>query len=329
MTLYLPQKKIVIASSFEGVVNNGAKECGVVSLAAYRKMVKEGQIKDSDALLKHSESKIMSTFLALRPLVAVAEDYLTVLQMIGRLYPYQTVRLIEGRDLKIVKFVGEMFEDFKSQTAKERALFKTEFYAERKNRQESNYKAWLNLQEPFSETIGQFRLLNELKTFDEKTVAQTGGFKLYYVTSKDEASTYQLCTVYGEFGRFQPGEVSDSIFTPGENYAALFESMKTCLIRRDCIIGKETVENVDKLVQMKMVAEKENVTPADVWRLQDRYDKGEFETLKAAGFVHQFVVTGGYAFPTDYAKAREDGIVVVERGLLAQSLSGYARENGF
>ena len=328
MAFYVPQKKIVIASSFEGVVNNGAKECGVVSLAAYRKMVKEGHIKDTDALLKHSENWIMATFLALRPLVAVAEDYLTVMQIIGRLYPDQTRRLVEDRDVSMVKFVGEMFEYIKSQTAKERAIFKTEFYAERKNRQESNYKAWLNLQKPFSETIEQFRKLNELKMFDEKTAVQTSGFKLYYVTSKDEASTYQLCTVYGEFGRFQPGEVSDSIFTPGEDYAALFESMKTCLIRRDCIIGKETVENVDKLVQMKMVAEKENISPAQVWRLQDRYDKNEFETLKTAGFTHQFVVTGGYAFPTDYANARDDGIVVVERGLMAQTLSDYARENG-
>jgi hypothetical protein len=80
---------------------------------------------------------------------------------------------------------------------------------------------------------------------------------------------------------------------------------------------------------MQMVAKKEGVPPAQVWRLQDRFDKEEIETLRAAGFEHQFIVTGGYAFPTDYAEARRNGVMVIERNKLASELAAYAEARGF
>ncbi len=343
--MYVPQKKVVIASSFEGVVNNGAKECGVVSLAAYEQMVKGGRLKNQRSFAKEDQQTVMKAFLALRPLVAVAGDYLTVLMLI-RNHMATATAMVNGngrseqyKKESVAHFQKE-FEIIKDRTKDQRAEFNKEFYAERKARQTADYNGWLALQEPFAETIEQFRQLNELKSFSVDNLIrgqfegfvshyQSGGFKLYYVTSKDEASTYQLCTVYGEFGRFKPGEVSDRILTPGDDWASFFESLKTCLIHRDCIVGKETVENVDKLVQMQMVAKKEGVPPAQVWRLQDRFDKDEIETLKAAGFEHQFIVTGGYAFPTDYDQARSHGVAVIERGKMASQLAAYAQAGGF
>ena len=336
MVLRVPDKKIVIASSFEGVVNNGAKECGVVSLAAYERMVNDGRLEGLHSFAKEDPETVMKAFIFLRPMVAVAEDYLTVLMLIARNMATSTA--IAKGNIRTEKYTKDAIAHFQSEfahikelTKDQRAEFKKEFYIERKSRQDADYRAWLGLQEPYAETLEQLRILNPLKTFDAKTGALTGGFVLYYVTSKDEASAFQLCTVYGELGIFKPGELGGtSILQPGENWADVFESMRTCLIKREHIIGKETVPDVDKVEQMRIAAEERAQVPRkQVWRLQDRYDPEEIGALKAAGFDHQFIVTGGYAFLDDYDKARAAGVPVVERSRMAQTLSDYAKEKGF
>jgi len=336
--LYIPNRKIIVASSFEGVVNNGAKECLFVSLNTYDKMLHDKSLHGRSILLGSltpqefrsskavRDSKILETFLKLRPLVAVAEDYLNVLQIAVE-YPDLGARIARG-DAAAIQFAEGEFEALKASTTKQREVFKKEFYVERKKQQDASYKEWLALQEPYADTLEQLRILSSLKK--EAGTRDFSGFTLYYVTSKDEATTYQLCTVYGEFNLFKDGEVKPSIgFDKEKSWPAYFQSLQTCLITQERIIGKDKVEKADKVKQMALAAAQENIPNGQVFRVNDRYDAEEFSALKAAGFVHNFVVTGGYAFQQDYDKAQKAGIRVVEKNRLAETLSEYASKLGF
>ena len=342
--LYIPNKKIAIASSFEGVVNNGAKECAFVSLNAYQKLVDQrktpgagffgreitpDEFRNSDSV---RNSNIVRFFLKMRPVVAVAEDYHTVL-MVGMLYDHVVNDLVGDKSKEFfnkdaaVEFFCNEFKRTKAQTQKERGYFKVEFDAERKLQQEKDYKSWLALQKPYMDTLEQLRILNGLKK--EAGDKNYTGFVLYYVTSKDEASTYQLCTVYGEFNLFKNGEIGGISFDREKDWPKFFESLQTCIITQDRIIGTGRVAGADKVGQMKLAAEQEGVPHSQIFRLNDRYDPDEVVQLKAAGFEHNFVVTGGYAFSQDYENARTAGIPVIEKSKLAETLSAYAREKGF
>ena len=336
--LYTPNKKIVIASSFEGVVNNGATECAFVAINTVRRMVARGYMpfhgRDRARVKQYSIDTFKSfkdlpqtqAFLRLRPLVAVAGDYLTVLQIVAD-NEDDAKQLVDGVHVESnINFFSREFEVQKKKSSKEREIFGKEFYVVRKETQDKDYKAWLSLQEPFPHTIEQLRILNSLKNAQDNDFS---GFVLYYVTSKDEASTYQLCNVYGELNIFKNGEISEVKFKPGVDYAKWFENLKTCMISEERIIGKNNVVDADKIKQMIMVSDKENVPREQVFRVQDRYDENEIETLKQEGFRHHLIVNGGYAFPLDYAKAQKAGIPVIERADMAKSLSEYAKNNGF
>jgi hypothetical protein len=336
--LCIPNKKIVIASSFEGVFNNGAKECAFVSINAFNKMAANkalsskgffGQrILEPDEFRgkKVSDSVEVKAFLALRPLVAVAEDYLTVLLLIDR-YPGGAAHITREMSETNVSFFTANFNDLKGRMQAERTAFKSAFYQERKARQEKDYRSWLALQEPYPETLEQLRILNALK--DSQPGSKVNGFFLYYVTSKDEQSTLDLCKVYAQFGQMGTTEILDAI-PQNTDWQAYLRSLQTCLISPERIIGITKVPGGDKLRQMSTIFGLENMNdPAQVWRINDRYDEEEIASLKGAGFVHYFVSTGGYAFPEDYEKARRNGIPVIERSHLADSLSDYAAENGF
>ena len=321
MEIYRPQNKIILASSFDGLVSLGAKECGIVSLAVYKKMVQNGQLRDKGQLLEREESKVLRSFQILRPLAAGVGDFLTLLQVVAY-FPSEVDTLgvhlqTEPWRRGMQTFLGERFNALGEIVGEERAIFKAGFYAERERMEKTDYLGWVGLQEPISESIDQFRQL------------KSAGFKLYFVTSDGEESTYRLCTFYGGQEHLRPSRIDDAILAPGEDLAAYFSSLKTDFISRECVIGRETVESGDRLALMHSVARKENISPAQVWSLQGGYNRAESEILKAAGFENQFVIFTGHAFLSDYENAHADGLVVVERGLMAQTLSGYARENGF
>ncbi|MBI4174080.1 MAG: hypothetical protein HY517_00410 [Candidatus Aenigmarchaeota archaeon] len=52
MAIYSPRMPIVIASSFEGLVNDGARECALVSFNAYRQQEAELGINEDFILGK-------------------------------------------------------------------------------------------------------------------------------------------------------------------------------------------------------------------------------------------------------------------------------------
>lgn len=323
----IPKAKVVLAFSFEGIVNNGARECAFTSFNAHRALRLSQAIsgeKFFDRHLKPEEfnspavqkSLQVRAFMALRPLVKDAEDYLTIMQLI-ELYPEECRELL-GRKVGAVAFFQREFEKLKSASAQARVSFKEEFYLQREGQKTANFKEWLSLQSPFKGIIRELRKLQGLRALEN---GKAKGFVLSFVSSKDEASIMQLCSLYSELGHLAPGEVSTSIT------GADLQSMGTCLISPERVIGKET--STDKVEQVRIIAERGGVPLSHIWRLNDRLDTGEIHALRNAGVNNNFVVTGGYAFPGDYSRAPKSKAVVVEKETLAYSLSRYATEHGF
>ena len=334
--IYIPKNRVVVASSFEGVVNNGAKECCLVSLNA-RERMRHNKALDGASfgkILSPGEfqsipvqgSYVVKAFLALRPLVAVAEDYLKVLELIER-YPNEANGLASGVDKeRNICFFTNEFQSLESEP--KHKAFKEEFYRERKAMQEANYREWLSLQEPYAETIAQLREISMHKKANRSGVYK--GFVLSYVTSKDEKTTFELCNAWVELGHLLSREV-DSFSEPDplKDWAGFLSRLNNCLIARERIIGLESVPNADKVEQMKIIAAREEVPPNQIIRINDRYDERETNSLILNGFTHNVIVTGGYAFPGDYAKAIREGIPVLKRSNLAQELLNYAKKHNF
>jgi hypothetical protein len=125
-----------------------------------------------------------------------------------------------------------------------------------------------------------------------------------------------LCQIYTKTYGLDPGTVSE-------------DGRRVCVISRDRIIGREEFPDVeDKILlrtkQLQWVAEKEDVRPVDVWRVEDMYSPKQNIALRDAGFPIQFVVPG-YVFPFDLIKMKEDpNIRVLDRSNFAAQLGGLA-----
>jgi hypothetical protein len=322
MDVYRPKAKIAVASSFEGIVNNGATECALTSFNAYHQMP-EGEGKFFGRVIEPGEfvsqklanHKYVRAFLALRPLVGVAEDYLTVMEVIDSSPEGVEYMLNHPNEERAYTQLIEKFKDFKGNAdVRQRFGFGEDsaFYKERKRMQAADRSAWMGTQEPYQDAINQFRkLINTQQRVDDSDVykAVVSGFVPWFATSKDEYSTQLLCEIYTEMERVPED------FTKGP----------TCVISNERIIGKDAVPDRDKVKQLKIIAEKEDVPHSQVWRLNDMYRAEKDLELRDAGFHNQFIVPG-YMFPHDVQKAREDkDSIVLERDNFAAQLGEYAK----
>jgi hypothetical protein len=318
--IYKPREKIAIASSFEGIVNDGAPECAFVSFNAYHYQDPRAffgrKMTAAEFNNEYRKTLIVKAFLALRPIVEVAEDYRTVLDVLAR-YPNSIMRplSINPNNTETYEMAAAEFNRIKNETQKERDEFgkskESLFYKERKALQEANYDEWLNTQKPFDDTLPQFRYLVDTQIWDGNT--PVSGFFPRFATSKDEASTHALCVFYTKVRKLDPSDVEG----------------KKCIIPRDGIIGMETVPSRDKIEQLKVIADRLEVPRSQVWRMNDRYDPKQQEQLNKAGFVYQFFLPG-YATPQEIETAKKDGLVrVLDRNLFASQLADHAHEWGF
>jgi len=317
--VYAPKLKIAVALSFEGIINNGATECGLTSLNAYSQM-EEGIDKFFDRIVEPEDfdsirdSRVMKAFLRLRPLVEVAEDYLTVLEIIYE-NPYFVDAMIDSPDDEAVyEPLIDRFNERKAVSGEIRARFKDAFYAERKRMQENKYEDWLGTQSPFPESVAEMRYLVRTQKRSDGTVES--GFVPWFATSKDEESTFGLCGFYAKVRRLDPADINE-------------DGSKQCMITRDRIIGKEQTR--DKVEQLKIIAKTEDIPRSQVFRLNDRYDDKQQIQLREEGFAYQFLLAGGgYAFPHDVRKAKDDPmVIVIPRKGFAKALGQYAEKWGF
>lgn len=317
--VYAPRTKIAVASSFEGIINNGATECGLTSFNAYQRMDEGrgrlfGRVVEPEDFGSIRESREMQAFLRLRPLVEVAEDYLTVLEVIDA-NPGPVTEMLNHTDIEAsYEPLIERFGSRKSESWELRARFKEAFYNERKRMVERNYTSWLATQIPFPESVAEMRHLVGTQKRDDSGGVESG-FIPWFATSKDEQSTFDLCTFYAAIGRLQSDDVSQ-------------DEKRQCMITRDRIIGLEHTR--DKMEQMIIIARTEGIPRSQVWRLNDRYDKGQQTRLRDEGFAYQFLLAGGYVFPHEVNRAMEDPMVIVlQRKGFAKSLGDYAQKWGF
>ncbi len=319
--VYIPQRRIVVASSFEGVVNDGAPECGLTSFNACQGMEEGkdkffGKIVEPEDFGEIKNSRDMEAFLRLRPLVEVAADYLTVLETIDA-NPDRVEEMLNEPDNEVwYEPLIAHFKGRKLESADIRARFDKAFYAERKRMQEKDWNAWANTQSPFPEAIVELRNLRRTQVNEAGAPENIKrGFIPAYATSKDEASTWQLCVLYTRVQKLAGDDVSE-------------DGSKMCIIPKSRILGKEHTTN--KLQQLKRFASQFEVPHSQVWRLNDRYDVEQQQELWDSGFHYQFLVRGGYAFPHDYRKAANDGMVkVLDRVGMAKALGKYAFDWGF
>ena len=318
--IYVPNKKIVVASSFEGIVNNGATECALTSFNAYQRMT-EGEDKFYERIIEPSEfssirdSRAVRAFLALRPLVEVAEDYLTVIEVIENNPDLVDEMLSHPEREESYNPLIDKFRDRSMSAENRRTRFRQEFYDERERMQQEDYEGWLNTQEPYAEMIPEFRELVETQDRSGKEGPYSSvksGVVPWFATSKDEKSSYALCNFYANVRKLDPNAVGEG----------------ACVISRHRIIGKEHTR--DKIEQLRIIARKEEIPNPQVWRVNDRYDEEQQVELKNAGFPYQFLLKGGYAFPHDERKAQDDPFVIVlEREDFAQRLGEFAKNWGY
>ncbi len=305
--LIIPTKKVIIASSLDGIAINGARECALVAFNVHHKLVDAGKLPsksffgraiEPDELRQSGEvsaSPAFQLFLRLRPLVQCAEDYLSVLKLIENSQPGLLISS-QRMDSESAAIFRKAFAEAKFGSENERNLFKDMFYLERK-RLQVDFNKWVSLHEPNNMQLRQLRKIERHARYSEGKA--TNGLVLYFVTSKDATAAEALCVTYGFTNEFLSGR----------------------------IISRE--EGEGKVGQMQRVAAKEQVPPSNVWRLNDRLDTGEKANLLAAGFVHYFLVKGGYSFSVDYNEAKNLKIPVLEKNDFALSLAKYANEHGF
>ncbi len=314
--IYAPKHRIAMASSFEGVVNDGARECALVALNAYHEQHPRAffgrRLSADEFNQSYADTDIVKAFIALRPLVEIAEDYRTVLDLM-RMHPWEAYALSSNPgDAHVYALLEKRFNKLKQRTAAQRDEFgkgkESLFYKERAGLQRADYDAWLNTQTPYEDTLPQFRLLVDTQAWDGET--PVSGFFPRFATSKDEASTRALCDFYAKVRKLDSSDV---------------EGMK-CLIPIDGIIGMETVPSRNKVDQLKVIADRLEAPRSRVWRINDRYDQRQQEELYDAGFAYQFFLPG-YAAPSEIERAKSDKMVrLLDRKRFAGQLAEYARE---
>ena len=325
--IYAPKSKIAIASSFEGIVNDGAPECALVSFNAYQEQEPGSffgrKLTAAEFNAQYRDDVRVRSFLALRPMVEVAEDYHTIIALID-MYRSDVGRLAANpADTEAYHFFVEKarairFSPVHDRNRNEFGSKDGLFYKERKALQDADYNAWLNMQAPFDDTLPQFRALVDTQTrvagAPTPYTAVRSGLVPWFATSKDEASAYALCQFYAKVMKLDPGDVGE-------------DGTQTCMITRDRIIGLEHTR--DKVEQMKIISREEDIPRTQVWRLNDRYDPKQQQQLFDNGFVVQFFLPG-YAAPHEIEAAKSDKLVrTLDRQHFAEQLAAYAEQWGF
>ncbi|MBI4176439.1 MAG: hypothetical protein HY518_04490 [Candidatus Aenigmarchaeota archaeon] len=320
--IYIPKSRIALASSFEGIINDGAGECGLTSSNAahgmgeaslFKRIVEPGEFPSV------KDSREMRAFLQLRPLVKVAEEYFVVLKAIER-HPERIDELVaypkeEGLYIPFLAAFREIKEGYQESDKvwKDPAKsFAAAFKAERDRMKQADYRGWLDTQSPFPDSIAELRYL--IRTQYWQNGELVSGFIPYFATTKPGDDVWDLCKFYSSVQKLDPDEVAE-------------EPTNKCLITQQRIIGREV--STDTLVQMENITSREDIPREQAWRVDDRYAPEGIEKLWSGGFVNQFIVPG-YVFPWDVEMAAKDPKVrLLERKGFAKALGRAAEELGF
>ncbi len=323
--LYVPRPPIGLGSSFDGIFNDAVTECGVTSFGAYEMMHPDSTQKagirkigvPADFNEGDRNSAPYQAFQRLRPLVAKAGDYHSVVQVIlehpDLIDPILRSPTDRAAYAGAIQRFGEIQAETK--TGDWDSFGKKDtgaFYVERARLRKVDERGWTALQAPMPNAVLEFREFAETMEFDQngKPVA---GFVPYFASSKDGDSIFTLCTLYSELGRMHPADVGKG------------DSGK-CIIHRDRIYDN-SVAGGDKVQQLTLIAADLGVGHERVIRIDDRFDRKEAAALRTEGFP-VVIMEGGYVFPWELDEARAENVAVLPRNGFAHALAQYSQDRG-
>ncbi len=324
--VYKPKVPIIVASSTEGVVWDGAKECYLVAhnaalknLDDYKVLEPFDHIIEPEEFVKNKEGFLKTEYfdaaLKLRPLVKKAWHYFLVLDMIRKHPKWVEDILSKPEDEKAYLGFIKEFSELKASTSPERQEFLDRiFYDERRRMKTTNMFAWLELYEPIGNRWEEFGKLAETKKLDEDGNV-ISGFIPAFATSKDEGSSHELCVHFVRTQKLDKRHYSD-------------KNTHVCTVPRNLIVGKDRVPSRRKTDQLDMLREIMKVPKTQVWNLNDMYSHRELEELWGEKYRFNFLLPG-YVFPFDIEKARNDPLVTVLGENFAEQLGEVAKEIGF
>lgn len=323
--IYSPKSKILIASSTEGVVWDGAKECYLVTHnAALKDINNYKRAEPFDHVIEPKEftenkeeflkTKYFDAALKLRPLVKKAWHYFLVFDMIGR-NPNWVEDILENPESEkaYLSFIKE-FKELKASTPE--AVHKKMdeiFYAERDRMKIDHHFDWLELYEPIGNRWEEFGKLAETKKSEGGEIVS--GFIPAFATAKDEDSGNIVCVHFVKTKKLDKKHYSD-----GNAHA--------CTIQRDLIVGKDRVPSRRKVDQLDMLGKITGIPKTQVWNLNDMYSHEELEGLWKEDYRFNFLLPG-YIFPFDVEKAKNDTLVTVLGENFAKQLGKKAEDIGF
>jgi hypothetical protein len=271
---------------------------------------------------EYRNSIVVKAFLIMRPMVEKAGEYHTVLEMIRR-YPAETLALIADPDSEEkYSFFEEKFKEIKAEPENDEIRYKfgdnkdsNLFNNERKRLIAEDINGWYDSQQPFEQTIPQFRYLVQTQKRDDSAGnaydAVVSGFAPWFATSKDDASAHALCVFYANVMKLDPD-------------VDIGNGRRVCMIPRERIIGKERTTN--KIEQMKEIARLEDIPYSQVWRLNDRYDPKQQIELYRVGFTNQFFLPG-YATKHEIERSKSDPFVrLLDKERFAEQLGEFAEQ---
>jgi|GEM_PF-3509740 len=323
--IYSPKSKIVIASSTEGVVWDGAKECYLVThnaalknLSNYKRAEPFDHVIEPKEFTENKEeflkTKYLDAALKLRPLVKKAWHYFLVFDMINK-NPDWTEDILENpeNENSYLGFINK-FKELKALTP-EKMQKKADdlFYDERKRMKRDHHFDWLELYEPIGNRWEEFGKLAETKKSEKGEIVS--GFIPAFATAKDEDTSHIVCVHFVKTEKLDKRHYSD-------------EKAYACTVQRDLIVGKDRVPSRRKVDQLGMLGKITGVPKTQVWNLNDMYGREELEGLWGENYRFNFLLPG-YIFPFDVEKAKNDPLVTVLEENFAEQLGKKAEDIGF
>jgi hypothetical protein len=358
--IYVPRAhKIALCPGVEGVWNDGAYECFAATVTAmqdmpgYKGMLKDygitekippnewKSLKDSGFEGNPELGKIWKLFREERPKVKVAEDYLYTFLIAHNEPEVIECFLKDPSNREAYEPFEQAFEDTARKNLAEGIELGDLFYNIKKGTgrrwlQQQDYFDWQDLNEPMKDALREFRKIVDAS---RKEGGESGGYSIWFVTTKGEGDSFSLCDAYRRLGLMGEDEYTE---TGG----------RVCMVSRDRIIGRETLDNIKKDALRERGMEKttpefekefkENVTAyqlmvvqrgmdipfSQILKIDDRIDSKQMEQIYSKG-SRQLCVPYGYAFPWQTEEAKKNPFVNVLTENTAAEIGELVREWGY
>jgi len=302
MGTYLPVKKIVLVSNLEDTFIDRSQRTAYCALRAYRAIYKEKRLgeclvdSDIDMYKYHKENyrdrDFVRAFIGLCRIIRDKKEYVPLLMTIQFSGGIISEYLKDPDNQEILSFFERKLQEVKQ---KYKAIMPSSGNYFAYEDAIFNQSEWLKYSLPYPNTANQLRYLATLLSADAVNHTQRNAFSLYFLST-------------------------------GSGQALRREAwMGTILSCKDFNSGTDTPSEILRL--LKIIAEKENVHPKQVWLLSEGFIDST-GLLKNAGFENRILITSETINPF-IENAVKAGMLLAERNNLANKLLLIALHKGF